>query len=81
VNEQVDAAMARVNATTVRELMEKMEYIKVKVGQQIGGSLTSSSNLRSTEGFEGPIHDRVEIRASGRIQDPKQEFPVISGDR
>jgi hypothetical protein len=81
VNEQVDVAMTRVNATIVRELMEKIEYIEVKVGQQIGGSSTSSSNLRSTKRFEGPIHDRVEIRANGIIQSPKQEFTVISGDR
>jgi Retrotransposon gag protein len=72
--------MARVNATTVRELMEKMEYIEVKVRQQIRGSSASSPNLRSTEGFGGPIHDRAEIRASGRIQGPKQEFSVFSGD-
>jgi hypothetical protein len=80
VNDQVDVAMTRVNATIVRELMEKMEYIEVKVGQQIGGSLASSPNLRSTEGFRGPIHDKAEIRASGRIQGPKQEFLVFSGD-
>jgi hypothetical protein len=57
-----------------------MEYIEVKVGQQIGGSSASSPNLRSTDGFGGPIHDRAEIQASGKIQSPKQEFPVFSVD-
>jgi hypothetical protein len=36
VNDQVDATMARVKETTIRELMEKIEYIEVRVGQQIG---------------------------------------------
>jgi hypothetical protein len=36
VNDQVDATMARVKETTIQELMEKIEYIEVRVGQQIG---------------------------------------------
>jgi hypothetical protein len=33
VNDQVDAAMARVQATTIKDLTEKMEIVELRVGQ------------------------------------------------
>jgi hypothetical protein len=60
VNDQVDVAMAKVNATTIRELMNKKEGIELRVGQQMGASSSSSPNFRSTEGYGAPIFERAE---------------------
>jgi hypothetical protein len=53
VNDQVDVAMTKVNATIIRDLVEKMEHIELRVGQPMeGNSAFSPLTLDQQKGLE-----------------------------
>jgi hypothetical protein len=51
-----------VNATAIKELVDKIENIEIKIGQQMWGSSTFSPNYRSSDGYGTLIHERFENR-------------------
>jgi hypothetical protein len=80
VNDQVDVAMTKVNATIIRDLVEKMEHIELRVGQPMeGNSVFSPLTLDHQKGLECQSMTEL-IRSSARIQGPKKDFSLSSGD-
>jgi Reverse transcriptase (RNA-dependent DNA polymerase)/Retroviral aspartyl protease/Retrotransposon gag protein len=82
VNDQVGVAMQAVQATTLKDITDKMEHLEYKIGQIREGSSTSSP-YRSTEGYgappcrkEGDLTSLHKIK----VQAPRQDLPFFNGE-
>jgi hypothetical protein len=61
--------MSVVQATTIKEIVEKLELLEVRLAQ--GGSVSSSPRLGSTEGQGMPLHYKDQAVSRVHIQGPK----------
>jgi hypothetical protein len=62
VNNQVRNAMSLIQATTIKEIVEKLDSLEVRLTQ--GGSILLSSRLGSTEGQCKPLYQRDQVMSS-----------------
>jgi hypothetical protein len=77
VNDQVNATMASAQATTLKDLAEKMEHIKFWIGQLRERSSISSPSHRSTDGYGLPKGQKggfIETTQRIKVQPPDRIF-------
>jgi hypothetical protein len=54
VNDQVNMAMTTIQATSLKDLTNKMDHMEFRIGQLREGSSNSSPSYRSTDGYGVP---------------------------
>jgi hypothetical protein len=74
VNNQVRNAMSLIQATTIKEIVEKLDSLEVRLTQ--GGSISLSSRLGQLK-VKASLYIK-EIRLCLHIQGLKKDFPVFS---
>jgi Retrotransposon gag protein len=82
VNDQVAVSVQAVQATTLKNMADKMEHLEFRIGQIREGS-SSSSPYRSTEGYGAPKLYREgdgETLQRIKVQAPRQVFSSFNGE-
>jgi hypothetical protein len=76
INDQVRDVMAVFQATTIKEIIDKLDSLEVRLAHE--GSVSSSPRPGSTEGQGKPLYHRDQYMPRSHIQGPKQDFHVFS---